>query len=186
MFERFTDDLRAIVVEARELAAELGSPDITAGHLLYCCADGQEATAGKPLRDCGITAASIRQLLPRGEGLPADEADPQALGAIGIDYEEVRAAVEETFGSGALDTAPDRRVRTLRRRRQPRFTPEAKQSLVLALQVASELHHGRLSPGHLLLGLLRLDDELVSGVVRQSDTTVATISAAVLAGLPTG
>lgn len=182
MFERFTDDLRSIVVDARELAIELDSPSVTAGHLLYCCAEGQEATAGKPLHDCGITSASIRHLLPRGDRLPAGEADPEALRAIGIDYEEVRAAVEETFGSGALDTAPDRRVLSARSRR-PRFTPEAKQSLVLAVQVARELHHDHLSPGHLLLGLLRLDDAFVARVITHSGTTVATLSAAVLAGL---
>lgn len=182
MFERFTDDLRAIVVRARELAIELGAPDVTAGHLLYCCAEGQEATAGKPLHDYGITAASIRHLLPRVEGLPAGEADLEALRAIGIDYEEVRATVEETFGSGALDTAPDRRARTARSRRTG-FTPEARQSLVLTLQVARELHHDRLSPGHLLLGLLRLDHEFVAEVITQSETTVAMLSAAVLAAL---
>ena len=63
------------------------------------------------------------------------------------------------------------------------FTPEAKQSLVLAVQVARELHHDHLSPGHLLLGLLRLDDAFVARVITHSGTTVATLSAAVLAGL---
>ena len=31
--------------------------------------------------------------------------DPEALRAIGIDFDEVRAAVEETFGVGALEAA---------------------------------------------------------------------------------
>ncbi|HEY5247031.1 MAG TPA: Clp protease N-terminal domain-containing protein [Dermatophilaceae bacterium] len=184
MFERFTEGSRAVVAAARELAVELGSRDITVGHLLYGCAKGQEATAGEPLNDCGITAASIRALLPRGVEQQEGQADPEALRAIGIDYEGVRAAVEETFGSGALDAAPDRRVRT-GGRRAPRFTPEAKRSLELALQVARELHHDRMAPGHLLLGLLRLDYELASRVLEQSGTTVAELSATVLAGMST-
>ena len=92
--------------------------------------------------------------------------------------------MEETFGSGALESAPDRRVRTGGSRRT-RFTPEAKRSLELALGVVKELHHDRMVPGHLLLGLLRLDNEFVSRVLEQSATTVAALSAAVLAGVST-
>ena len=51
--------------------------------------------------------------------------------------------------------------------------------------MARELHHDRMAPGHLLLGLLRLDDELVSRVLEQSGTTVAELSATVLAGVST-
>lgn len=180
MFERFTEGSRAVVAEARDLAVELGSRYITAGHLLYGCAEGREETAGKPLHDRGITGASIRRSLPRGEEQPVGQVDDEALRAIGIDYEGVRAAVEETFGSGALETAPDRRVRPGGSRR-PRFTPEAKRSLELALRVAKELHHDRMMPGHLLLGLLRLDNEFVSRAIEQSDTTIAALSATVLA-----
>ncbi len=182
MFERFTDGSREVVVQARAVAVELGSRQITAGHLLYGCAQGRDATAGQPLHDRGITGATVRRLLPRGNEQPAGPIDHESLSAIGIDYAEVRAAVEETFGSGALEAAPDRRVAT-RRIRGPRFTPEAKRSLVLALRVLRELHHDQLLPGHLLLGLLRIDDEFVSSVIDQSGTTIGALSADVLAQL---
>jgi ATP-dependent Clp protease ATP-binding subunit ClpA len=119
-------------------------------------------------------------MLPRTDGQASTQVDPEALRAIGIDYDGVRAAVEETFGAGALDDAPDRRV-PVDTAQKPSFTPEAKRSLELALQVAVELHHDSMVPGHLLLGLLRLDDEFVSQAVEQSGTTVAGLSAAVLA-----
>ena len=45
MFERFTEGSRAVLVEARDLALELGSPSIDVGHLLYGCAEGREETA---------------------------------------------------------------------------------------------------------------------------------------------
>ena len=91
----------------------------------------------------------------------------------------MRAAVEQTFGEGALESAPDRRAPTVKVRK-PSFTPEAKRSLEMALRVAVELHVHRMKPGHLLLGLLRLDDDFVSGVVQQSGTSVARLSATVL------
>jgi ATP-dependent Clp protease ATP-binding subunit ClpA len=107
--------------------------------------------------------------------------DPDALHAIGIDYEAVRARVEQNFGPGALDAAPDRRVPP--GPRKPPFTLEAKRSLELALRVAVELHSEQIVPGHLLLGLLRLDSELVVPAIEQSGTTVATLSATVLTRL---
>jgi ATP-dependent Clp protease ATP-binding subunit ClpA len=182
VFERFTEPSRAVLVEAEDLAVELGSPYLSAGHILYGCAAGREETAGKPLHDCGITTTSIRRQLPRTEEQPAGQVDPEALSAIGIDYEGVRTAAEETFGPGALEAAPDRRV-PVTRTRKPRFTPEAKRSLELALRTAKELHQGRIVPGHLLLGLLRLDSEFVSGIIEEAGTTVAALSAAVLSQL---
>lgn len=183
MFERFTEPSRAVLVEAEQVAIELGSPYLGAGHLLYGCAEGREETAGRPLHDAGITGAVIRPVLPRGEHRSAAEIDADALRALGIELDAVRASVEETFGVGALDGAPDRRLPT-GRVRKPHFTREAKRSLELGLRVVTELHHKRIAPGHLLLGLLRLDDEFVTGVVERSGASVAALSAAVLARLP--
>ncbi len=184
MFEHFTEGARAVLVEAQDVAVELGATHLGVGHLLYGCAEAREETAGRPLRDSGITATSIRKLLPRAEEQPAARVDPQALHAIGIDYDGVRAAVEETFGPGSLEAAPDRRVAPGRNRKPP-FTPEAKQALELTLRVARELHHKRITPGHLLLGLLRLDDDFVVKVVEQSGSTTAGLSSAILASVST-
>lgn len=179
MFERFTQGSKAVLVQAQDVAIELGAPYISPGHILYGCAAGRESTAGEPLRACGITEESIRRRLPRSEEASAGDIDPDALRAIGIDYEGVRAAVERTFGEGALEAAPDRRSPTAKLRKPP-FTPQAKRSLELALRVAVELHDHHMEPGHLLLGLLRLDDDFISSVVQQSGATVAGLSASVL------
>ncbi len=182
MFERFTTGSRAVLVEAQDLALELGSRHIGVGHVLYGCAEGGEETAGVPLHACGITPASVRRSLPRTDEGSSGPIDPEALRAIGIDYADVRAAVEDTFGAGALGAAPDRRVPSGRSRRPP-FTPEAKRSLELAVRAAQELHHNRMVPGHLLLGLLRLDNEFVSKTVEQAGATVAGLSAAVFTSM---
>ncbi|OIQ85698.1 ATP-dependent Clp protease ATP-binding subunit ClpC1 [mine drainage metagenome] len=182
MFEHFTEPSRAVLAEAQDVAIELGSRYLDVGHLLYGCADTREETAGRPLRDAGITSTLIRQALPHGEEPHAGQIDPAALRALGIDYDGIREAVEQTFGSGALESAPDRRA-SAGRGRKPRFTPDAKRSLEQALRVALELHHKRIEPGHLLLGLLRLDDAFVSATIERSGATVAALSAAVLARL---
>jgi ATP-dependent Clp protease ATP-binding subunit ClpA len=182
MFERFTEGSRAALVEAQNVARELGSNHIGVAHVLYGCAEGREETAGRPLRDCGITAASIRVRLPRHDQPTEGHIDVEALRAVGIDFDRVQAAVEETFGVGALEAAPDRRVPTSKQYKPP-FTPEAKRSLELAFRVALELHHKTIAPGHLLLSLLRLDNEFVVSTVEQSNGTVADLSATVLTRL---
>ena len=63
------------------------------------------------------------------------------------------------------------------------FTPNAKHALELALRAAQELHHQQVLPGHLLVGLLRLDNDFVSSLIEESGTTIAALSAAVLTTL---
>jgi ATP-dependent Clp protease ATP-binding subunit ClpA len=187
MFERFTDSARGVLVTAQDLAVELDSRNIDVGHLLYGCAEGREDTASRALHDCGITAASIRSRMPRRDAEPgdfvqtADDIDPEALRAIGIDFDGVQAAVEATFGPGALEDAPNRRLPA--RGRRPPFTTDAKRCIQQGLRVAVELHHDRIAPGHLLLGLLRLDSEFVSSTVVASGSSTAALSAAVLTNL---
>jgi ATP-dependent Clp protease ATP-binding subunit ClpA len=178
MFERFTEEARSVLVEAQDVAVELGAGHISPGHILYGCAEARESTAGEPLQAAGITGESIRRLLGSDQ-LPVASIDAQALQAIGIDFEAVRTAVEATFGAGSLVSAPDRRARATKTRRPP-FTPGAKRSLELSLRVAVELHGRAICPGHLLLGLLRLDDDFISSVIEQAGATVAGLSAVVL------
>jgi hypothetical protein len=184
MFERFTAESKAVLVEAQDAAMDIGSVSITPAHLFYGCAHGRESTAGEPLHEYGIMGETILPVL-RASGAPnastagSFDIDPLALTAIGIDYDRVRRAVNDTFGEGALESSPDRRARAASARRPP-FTPEAKRSLELSLRVALELHERRIRPGHLLLALLRLNDEQISKLVEQQGATVAGLSATVL------
>lgn len=179
MFERFTQESKGALVEAQDAALELGAEHIDAGHVLLGCATLRESTAGEPLHEIGITAESIRRMLPRNNATNEMDIDADALRAIGIDLSGVRAAVEETFGIGSLESASDRRTRETKIR-QPHFTEAAKRSIELSFRVALELHEKNIRPGHLLLGLLRLNDEFISSVVEQSSATVAGLSASVL------
>jgi ATP-dependent Clp protease ATP-binding subunit ClpA len=185
MFERFTIEARRVLVDAQDVAVELDSAYISTGHLLYGCAESADGVAAEPLIGSGLTAPVIRRLLPRpaagGERASGDEAiDREALLDIGIDYDDIRIAVEASFGPGALESAPDRR-HTRGGSRRPRFTPSAKKSLELALRAAvNELHHDSMRPGHLLLGLLRVDDTFVSEALARSGTSASSMATLVL------
>jgi ATP-dependent Clp protease ATP-binding subunit ClpA len=182
MFERLNESARAAIVAAEEIAVELNSQSIDIGHLLYGLAEGREDTAGKPLNDHRITAHAVRQLLPHSNAPVSGGVDAESLRAIGVDYNGVRAAVEKTFGEGALDSAADRRGGDVVTKR-PRFTVEAKKSLEQAMRVSEELHTKVIMPGHLLLGLLRVDDDFISNVIARSTTSIAGLSASVFGAL---
>jgi hypothetical protein len=106
MFERFTDSARAVVVGGQEDARRLGHGYIGCEHLLLAAASTPES-AGVVLRDHGVTPERIEAEILRtvGRGPAADPVggiDREALAAIGIDLDIVRARIEAVFGPGAL------------------------------------------------------------------------------------
>ena len=131
MFERFTDGARHVVVQAQKDARRLGHNYIGCEHLLLAAAAASEP-AGAALRDQGVTPerveAEILRTIGRGAAGPAGPADPlrgldrEALAAIGIDLDVVRARLEAAFGPDALDRAvlaQKRGAQACRRSRRP-------------------------------------------------------------------
>ena len=112
MFERFTDGARYVVVQAQKDARRLGHNYIGCEHLLLAAAAADEP-AGAILRDHGVTPERVQAEILRtiGSGPGAGSADPllgldrEALAAIGIDLDVVRARIEAAFGPDALDRA---------------------------------------------------------------------------------
>jgi hypothetical protein len=115
MFERFTDGAREIVVRAQHNARRLGHNYIGCEHLLLAATEAGEPAAAV-LREQGVTPerveAEILRTIGRGHRAdPSGPADPlqgldrEALAAIGIDLDVVRARLEAAFGPGALDRA---------------------------------------------------------------------------------
>ena len=82
-----------------------------------------EKGAKRPREDRCTNAASLQQpsaaYYPVSTSSQRGRSMPSRYAAIGIDYEDVRATVEKTFGPGALESAPDRRVRSGSTRRPP-------------------------------------------------------------------
>lgn len=147
VFERFTVQAREMVRGAVGVAGDVRAPQVDTGHLLVVLAQAPGPTGGT-LRAAGVTAERVLPDLV-GPGQPAGF-DPSALSALGIDYDEVRRAVEGEFGVGALDRALGRG----RRRRHVPFAPEAKQALERSLREALALRDRHIGAEHVLLGVV--------------------------------
>ena len=133
MFERFTADARTTVIHAQEHARRLGHRYIGTEHLLLALAHSGQP-AGEVLREHGVTPQRVEQELVQRAGLGAGaglfaDLDQEALAAIGIDLDAVRARIETAFGTYALTRAsqavqgarrPASRWRRVRRRRRAR------------------------------------------------------------------
>jgi ATP-dependent Clp protease ATP-binding subunit ClpA len=210
VFERFTAGARAVVFRAQDRSRALDHRLVATPHLLLGLLDG---ACGNLLRRHGVTAATVQRelddLLRRDPDVAADDA--AALAALGIDLDRIRAAVEATFGPGALDrlgeptdgdVRPGPLARLLRRGRPPTptetealrlggpgrgrhlpFSPSAKKSLELALREAIRLKDGELREGHLLLGLLRGADGAAAAVLDRLQVDPAGLRADVEAQL---
>jgi ATP-dependent Clp protease ATP-binding subunit ClpA len=125
MFERFTDGSRQVIVQAQKEARRLGHNYIGCEHLLLAVA-GVSEPAADVLRDQGVTPerveAEIVRIIGRGSADPLSGLDREALAAIGIDLDVVRARLEAAFGPGALDRAVlahKRGAQAVRPRRHP-------------------------------------------------------------------
>jgi ATP-dependent Clp protease ATP-binding subunit ClpA len=145
MFERFTQETRAIIVAAESEAASMHAREIGPEHLLL-------ALRGH-LAGLGVDGEQLRQDVTREDGLDAD-----ALATLGIDLDEVRRQAEETFGEGALGRAASGGP--------PRFNRAAKKTLELTLREALALGDRELRPAHMLLALTR-DDRAMTLLARQ-------------------
>ena len=159
MFERFTDRARKVTVDAQASARRLGHGSIGTEHILLGLLQG-DGIAAQVLTGLGVTPAAVeREVLAEVGRGPLGAGDAAALGAIGIDLDEVRRRAEASFGPGALYWNPDQRCR---RARSPfpvgghiPFSPRAKKVLELSLREALALKHRYIGTEHILLGLVR-------------------------------
>ena len=108
MFERFTDGARNVVAQAQKDARRLGHNYIGCEHLLLAAAEvGEPASA--VLRDQGVTPERVEAEIVRAIGRGCTDSlrglDREALAAIGIDLDVVRARIEAAFGPDALTRA---------------------------------------------------------------------------------
>lgn len=124
MFERFTDEARAVVALASEHARRLGHRYVGGEHMLLAA-----VTAGQPasavLCGHGVTPDLVEEEIVRRVGLGAGAGlfgglDKDALATIGIDLDAVRARIEASFGPQALARAAQAAHRDPGRRPGPR------------------------------------------------------------------
>ena len=173
MFERFTDKARIVVIAAKTKAQERGDNEIRPAHMLYGLA-ASDGVAARALTALGVDTAAVERELGRmgtaggargGVALAgAGVDDAEALAAIGIDLEEIKRRIEESFGPGALGRVPLTPKGPLNWT-GPRLplNEQAKLSLVLSFREAKAMHHNYIGTEHLLLGLLRVAERYPHG-----------------------
>jgi ATP-dependent Clp protease ATP-binding subunit ClpA len=163
MFERFTPSARNAVIRSQEEARALGHVTIAAGHVLLAIAVEGTGLGGKALARSAFDLTEAREALTHSPHTPSgmlDGEDEDALRTLGIDVDDVRRAVESSFGQGALERAH----RRWSRRGHIPFAPESKKALELALREAIRLGDRHIGTEHLLLGLVR-DPRTSAGAV---------------------
>jgi len=107
--EPFTPDLVAVLPRALEQSARLGHGYLGSEHLLLAVA-AADHPVGAILRAHGVTPQRVEQEIVRHVGVGAGAGllgglDRDALAAIGIDLDTVRARIESSFGPEALTQA---------------------------------------------------------------------------------
>lgn len=160
MFERFTDKARTVVILARAKAIERGD-QIRPVYMLYALASA-EGVAARTLASLGVDADSVEDLFDRTTPLrsplegEATSEDAEALAAIGIDLDEIKRRIEDSFGPGALERVPPIPRGPLNWTGRLPLAESSKLTLALALKEARALHHTYIGTEHVLLGLLRV------------------------------
>jgi hypothetical protein len=113
MFERFSQDAKNAVVDAQKHARRLGHSYIGGEHILLAVVSAS-SPASAILSAHGLTPEYVEERLTRGVGPGAGAGagadlfgslDRDALAAIGIDLDTVRARIEASFGPQALARA---------------------------------------------------------------------------------
>ena len=176
MFERFTRLARAVVVLAQEHARMLGAEEVGSVHLLIgvCETEGPGATV---LAAHGISGDQVRDAA-RTAGAASRLPDAEALAGLGIDLEEIRRRVEESFGPGALEgtRAAGRRARR-RAGGHLRFTTDAKKTLELAVREAVHRGDAFIGTEHLLLAFLHPGTGAAGDLLRARGLTLESVRA---------
>jgi ATP-dependent Clp protease ATP-binding subunit ClpA len=182
MFERFTHAAREVVIRAQAEAKDLDQAPIGTQHVLLALVADEAGPVAVALRAKGIDEVYVRDEIIRRVGsttrdldpLPdADAEDEAALKAIGIDLEQVRRAIEENFGPGALRLPRDvepRRKGLLRRfygSGHTPFSPRSKKVLELSLREALRLKQNFIAPEHIMLGILRDGEGLAAQILAE-------------------
>ncbi len=178
MFGRFGERGRRAVQRAQKDAVALGHDWLGAEHLLLALLSDVGA-AGAVLERLGLDRDQIladhRGVVGPCSGLAVVRPDPDALASIGIDLDEVRRCVEESFGPGALEATC-----AWRSRAALRLTPRAKKVIELAAKEASALGRADVEPEHLLLALTRVPESLGWKLIERRGISATRVRLAVL------
>jgi ATP-dependent Clp protease ATP-binding subunit ClpA len=186
VFERFTTPARSVVTLAQQEARELGRANVGTQHVLLGILGTPDTAGARALEALGIRERDVREdvrRLDRDRSAFSDQ-DADALRGVGIDLDEVRRTVEQTFGSGALERGATAGARSWAG--HVPFTRGSKKALELALREATHLGHRAIGTEHLLLGLVRDDGCSAARILAARGADRERVRAAVLREIAAG
>ncbi len=166
MFERFTRNARTVVLQAVEMARSSGAREVLPAHFFAAVVEADGTLAAHVLEGLGASRPDLLQVVGHLTGRhPGDlsEDDAEALRVLGIDLDEVVRHIEHDLG-GTPDTSAVRRSR-------PRLSRGATKVLELSLREAIRLGDAFIGPEHVLLGLIRTEDDDVLRTLAAFDLT---------------
>lgn len=187
MFERFTDEARAVVVDAQLHARRLGHGYLGCEHLLLALSS-TNGWVGLTFRGLGITTEAVEAATLRLVG-SCPTLDREALEAIGIDLDAVRDKIEASFGPNALEPPRRRRRRRWGRRASCQtvhgygalpFTDRAKRCLELALREAISRRDRGIGAQHIALALTDMTDGLAPDLLSALGTSPSLLRTEIL------
>jgi ATP-dependent Clp protease ATP-binding subunit ClpA len=186
VFERFTTPARSVVTLAQQEARELGRANVGTQHVLLGILGTPDTAGARALEALGIRERDVREdvrSLDRDRSAFSDR-DADALRGVGIDLDEVRRTVEQTFGSGALERGATAGARSWAG--HVPFTRGSKKALELALREATHLGYRAIGTEHLLLGLVRDDGCSAARILAARGADRERVRAAVLREIAAG
>jgi ATP-dependent Clp protease ATP-binding subunit ClpA len=148
-------------------ARRLGHNYVGTEHVLLVLIRDPGGGATMVLRQLGVSTEAVEEALAPCIGGGAAKIDPEALAALGIDFETVRERLEQTFGPGALEETRGGCLGIM---------PRLKQAFAFALDCAGERP---LADEHMLLGMLNVPDSLASHVLGQVGVSLQAVEAIV-------
>lgn len=180
MFDRCDADTTAVVDLAVGEARRLGHDWIGTEHILIALGQRRDLLPEGAARLLP-GAAEIRAALARLVAAPPPSPGPELLKTVGVDLDQVRAAVRRTFGDEVLERLSRRRVHQPWqpwRRPSRRCThllgggmsmaPRVKQAFDRAHQEARRTRTV-ITPGLLLIGMIEVEDGLSNRLLRDLD-----------------
>lgn len=158
LLSRFSEEAMGTLTLAESEAIGLGYAFIGSEHLLLgALAGGGRVTS--ILAESGMTLEAMREAVAAKspKGPYSEKRDEHLLKTLGIELSQVKTAVEEEFGPGALQVPPGR----------PPFTPRSKRTLEFALRLADTAGSNEVSTEHIVLALLEDREGMAARIISE-------------------
>jgi ATP-dependent Clp protease ATP-binding subunit ClpA len=186
VFERFTTQARAVVTRAQREARQLGHPSIGTQHVLLGILDEPDAAAGRALGALGLDGDEVRDDVRRFEQDRAAFSEEDADALRSVGID-----LDEVRRTVEEAFGPGALERSTSDRRglgagHIPFTAESKKALELALREALHLGHRYIGTEHLLLGLVRDEGSSAARILSARGVDRERVRAEVLRQLAAG